>query len=126
LIFCSKAVTATLDGVDLIPFLDGNTAASKHPHDILYWRTGFLSAIQKDSFKLHINAHDQYKSLHNIVTDPSEKDNLFDKYPKKVQELDALWQKWAKDLPPPRWSSNANVAIPTTNETNAKHYFFPW
>jgi arylsulfatase A-like enzyme len=122
----SKAVTAALDGVDLIPFLDGKTAANKHPHDVLYWRTGFLRAIQKDSFKLHINAHDHYKSLHNIVIDPSEKVNLFDKYPEKVQELDALWQKWAKDLPSPRWSSNANVAIPATNEANAKHYFFPW
>jgi arylsulfatase A-like enzyme len=122
----SKAVTAALDGVDLVPFLNDQTDAHKKPHDVLYWRTGFLKAIQKDSFKLQINEHDQYKSLHNIVTDPSEKDNLFDKYPEKVQELDALWQKWNKDLPAPKWSSNANVAIPTTNEANAKHYFFPW
>lgn len=114
-----------LDGVNLIPFLD-EKQANKKPHDVLYWRTGFLRAIQKDSFKLQINEHDNYRSLHNIVTDPSEKDNLFDKYPEKVQELEAVWQKWNKDLPAPKWSSNANVAIPVSTEANAKHYFFPW
>lgn len=124
----NSALTASvpLDGVNLIPFLDEKQVTNKKPHDVLYWRTGFLRAIQKDSFKLQINEHDNYRSLHNIVTDPSEKDNLFDKYPEKVQELDAAWQKWNKDLPAPKWSSNANVAIPMTIEADAKHYFFPW
>jgi hypothetical protein len=37
-----------IDGVNLLPFLDG-TAASAQPHEALFWRSGYYQAVRVNS-----------------------------------------------------------------------------
>ena len=38
------------------------------------------------------------KQLYNLAEDRSEINNLSEKYPEKLQELKALYNKWAKEV----------------------------
>jgi arylsulfatase A-like enzyme len=101
-----------LDGVDLLPYLEGkNTAA---PHETLYWRFGEQMAIRRGDWKLvryDPTADDDKKSkeaatplrLYNLAKDVGEADDLAAKEPDKVKELEAAWKKWNADLARPLW-----------------------
>ena len=91
-----------LDGVNLLPFLNGEDTSA--PHDALYWRLGREWAVRQGGWKLVSmqglsqppgaavmvnNAPPRW--LFNLTTDPSESTDLASKYPQKVQELATLW-----------------------------------
>jgi len=99
-----------LDGVNLGPFLTGESSSSQ-PHDALYWRFGNQMAIRMDDWKLvkYDPVVDGGKGqpsdakLYNLAEDISEKNDLSAKNPEKVKELKAAWDKWNKDNVPPLW-----------------------
>lgn len=91
-----KFADATLDGVNLIPFLAGVETAQ--PHDKLYWRAGTTQyAIRVGDWKLVL--HQNTTRLYNLATDPSEQTNLAASNPTKAAELKALYDQWNVQLP---------------------------
>lgn len=103
-----------LDGVNLLPYLEGkNTAA---PHDALYWRFGDQMAVRMGDWKLvraDLATDKQFGDiakkpmLFNLAEDAGEKKDLADTNPEKAKELAAVWQKWNEGLQPPAWQHHS-------------------
>lgn len=104
---------ATLDGVNLLPLLDG---VHKGPvHDALYWRFGSQMAIrsgdyklvrydrQVDSATLRRNAGVTDARLYNLASDISETQDLAETMPDKVRELQEKWDLWDSGNVAPLW-----------------------
>lgn len=89
-----------LDGVDLIPFLNGGKTQA--PHDVLYWRTGKGRAVRMGRWKL-VECGDGYSKLYDIAADPGETHDLSAQQPTVRQELRQAWSRWNSTMSPPRW-----------------------
>ena len=119
-----------LDGVNLLPFLEGtNTGA---PHAALYWRFGEQMAIRAGDFKLvryDVNADTRTGGrnqgvtaprLYNLREDIGETKDLAAAMPEKVKELQSLWNAWNAGNVAPLWGGGrpggggARPAGPTT------------
>jgi len=109
-----------LDGVNLLPFLEGkNTAA---PHEALYWRFGTQMAIRQGDWKLvrpDLAIKGEYADiareplLFNLADDIGEKNDLSSNHPDKVRDLRAAWQRWNAELTAPRWPATVmGKAVP--------------
>jgi arylsulfatase A-like enzyme len=99
-----------LDGVDLLPFVQGKVTTS--PHESLYWRLGSQMALRQGDWKLvkYTLAADGGKAgevspfkLYNLTADISENTDLAVKMPEKVKELEAVWNKWDAEMAKPLW-----------------------
>jgi arylsulfatase A-like enzyme len=103
-----------LDGVNLLPFLDGHR--QDLPHSTLYWRFGGQIAIRKGDWKLvkapGLEAGPQALAgkastdgaeLYNLTQDIGEKSNLAAAQPQKVRELAREWDTWNAELAEPAW-----------------------
>jgi arylsulfatase A-like enzyme len=105
-----------LDGVNLLPFVQGKVA--KAPHDSLYWRQGPQLAIRSGGWKLvrydrtvdEAGAQSNPRStevtrdrLFNLDLDRSEEHDLAVRHPEKVAELFRAWQSWNAQLATPLW-----------------------
>ena len=108
-----------LDGVNLLPYLEGtNTSA---PHDTLYWRLGKQMAIRQGDWKLvryDPTADGDAKGrggvtalkLYNLAQDIGEANDLAAKYPDKLKDLEAAWQKWDAQMAAPLWGPGAKAS----------------
>src|SRR5262249_33541641 len=103
-----------LDGVNLLPYLEGKNSAA--PHDTLYWRFGDQMAIRQGDWKLvryDPVADGQAKGkatplkLYNLKKDIGEADDLTAAQADKVKELEAVWQKWNAQLARPLWGAGS-------------------
>jgi arylsulfatase A-like enzyme len=106
-----------LDGVNLLPFLDGEKTGT--PHDRLYWRFGAQMAIRQGDWKLvryDSNADTQTggrgqsvtaAKLYNLANDIGEANDLAAAMPDKVRELQAPWDAWNATLAAPLWGGRA-------------------
>lgn len=94
-----------LNGVNLLPFLDGEKSAA--PHDALYWRFGEQMAIRAGDFKLvrydgnaDTNTGQRQPvtaaKLYNLANDIHEDKDVAASMPDKVKELQAKWDEWNK------------------------------
>ena len=63
-----------LDGVDLLPYLQGSKKLP--PHENLFWRAGSIWAVREDTWKL-IYAADRYW-LFDLKADVGEQNNMAD------------------------------------------------
>lgn len=88
-----------LDGVNLLPYVQGKKG---NPHKYLFWKRGAAAAVQSKNWKL-IRVDTNPVLLFNLQEDVSEKNNLAEKYPRKVKKLLRALEKWEKQLPPARW-----------------------
>jgi arylsulfatase A-like enzyme len=89
-----------LDGVNLLPYLSGQ--ASGKPHETLYWRFGEQWAIRHGDWKLVVARGGSGKpELYNLTEDIGEQSNLATSRPEKLQELQALWDRWNAEQAPP-------------------------
>jgi len=101
----------TLDGVDLIPYLNGEK--SERPHETLYWGFQDISkrwAVRQGDWKLTLEfksdraareKHSQTElELHNLAEDPLEQHDLKDSRPDKVRELTEARDAFYKMCPP--------------------------
>ena len=93
-----------LDGVNLLPFLSGQSQAA--PHDALYWRFGPQWAIRRGSMKL-VNLESEPTKLYDLAKDIGEAQDLSSAKPEAVQDLKASWDSWQTGLVPPLWERNA-------------------
>ena len=89
-----------IDGVNLIPFLTG--AESGRPHQTLYWKKETRAAIRDGDWKL-IRLPDRPAQLYNLADDISEKSDLADQYPEKVNRLYKKLFDWELTLERPLW-----------------------
>lgn len=103
---------ASLEGVDILPYLAGQNDAA--PHDALYWRFGDQMAVRKGDWKLvqYDPTVDGIKvprgaatepRLYNLANDIGETRNLINEHPEKAKELQAAWDKWNEANVPARW-----------------------
>jgi arylsulfatase A-like enzyme len=98
-----------LDGVNLLPYLAGTSAAP--PHEYLFWRFGQQMAVRSGDWKLvrpSLGKGD-YESvattplLFNLKDDLGEQHDLLAQQPEKARQLQAAWDAWNEQLPAPRW-----------------------
>lgn len=112
-----------LEGVNLIPFLDGTNSAA--PHDMLAWRFGPQKAIRKGQWKL-VDARDMEAKtqsgwqLYDLNADISEQKNLAAEKPEKVAELTAAWDAWNAQNIPPQWHGSPNEDPTSPQKAAAK------
>jgi arylsulfatase A-like enzyme len=105
-----------LDGVNLLPFLTGESASN--PHETLYWRFGPQWAVRQGDWKLvqgydydatQVTGQPQLTKvvatpvLVNLSADIGETKDLTAQNPEKAKQLRAAWEAWNKELPEPAW-----------------------
>lgn len=94
------------DGVNLIPYINGDNAAA--PHAALFWRSDFNKAIRKGDWKLVINEYDNNNQLYNIKDDKGEHFNLYALKPKIAEGLLKDLNEWEKEMIKPLWPRVVN------------------
>jgi arylsulfatase A-like enzyme len=93
-----------LDGVNLIPFLRGETQTA--PHANLFWRTGGGQsyAVRSGDWKL-VRNRKQPDELYDLSTDIGEAKDLASARPEVVAKLSADLSAWDKELIAPLFQS---------------------
>ena len=113
-----------LDGVNLLPYMRGET--KERPHQTLYWKNGTKWAVRDGDLKA-VAGNDGGNSgkgkkakkgkpsseilLFDLSKDTSESNNLAASRPDDVTRLEKLYRDWKKDFPAPTWGvekSNAD------------------
>jgi arylsulfatase A-like enzyme len=105
-----------LDGVDLLPYLQGRKSGA--PHSLLFWRFGEQMALREGGFKLvrydlmaegaGADGTSPVK-LYNLAADIGEASDLSGKMPEKVKEMQGRWDQWNKTLSSPLWGKAGAV-----------------
>lgn len=90
-----------VDGVNLLPFLRGETTEA--PHTALYWRFGPQTAIRMGDWVLVETKDSNGKKLFNLRDDIGQKKDLSAAEPQRVRELQAAWDAWDKGNIDPLW-----------------------
>jgi len=93
----------TIDGVDLVPFVEG--VAAGVPHERLFWRTGGYQVVLADGYKLQISDPPGKTWLFHLASDPTEQRNLTDAAPERVAVLKHLLAAHNAEQAPPLWPS---------------------
>jgi arylsulfatase A-like enzyme len=88
------------DGVNLVPFLAGETQGA--PHERLFWRTGGDQrwAMREGDWKL-VRFKDQPDELYDLAADLGEKNDLSSVRPEVMKRLAATLDAWNKELVSP-------------------------
>ena len=86
-----------LDGVNLIPFLNGNDNGM--PHETLYWRWIAQAAVREGRWKYLRGGSREY--LFDLSTDKEERRNLLLKHPDTAAALSKKLTAWASEMQPP-------------------------
>lgn len=94
----SPAELKDLDGVDLLPYLQG--AKPGRPHETLYWKMETRGAIRDGDWKL-LRYPDRPAELFDLASDPSEQKDLATTHPRKVKDLFAKLFAWEMELQRP-------------------------
>jgi arylsulfatase A-like enzyme len=90
-----------LDGVDLLPYLDGRNTGTPHP--ALFWRFGDTWAVRMGDWKIVKTWDNQEPQLFNIAEDISETVDRKGREPQRFDELSQAWKKWNSELAAPLW-----------------------
>ncbi|HUV14703.1 MAG TPA: sulfatase-like hydrolase/transferase, partial [Acidobacteriota bacterium] len=89
-----------LDGVDLLPYLQGTSLGN--PHEILFWRKEDEAAVRQDKWKL-IHLDDFGYVLYDLGKDLGETEDVKERSPEKFEELKSLLMGWKSQLMEPLW-----------------------
>jgi arylsulfatase A-like enzyme len=102
---------AKFDGVNLLPYLTGETDAP--PQRALYWRYGEQTAVRQGNWKL-VRAMDSgtkppvlKTGLYDVVRDAAEAHDRSAEHPDKVKALERLWHEWNRSNVNALWTSDA-------------------
>jgi uncharacterized sulfatase len=88
---------ATLDGVNLIPYLRGEAEGA--PHETLYWRWIAQSAVREGKWKYLRGGRREY--LFDLDKDRGEKRSVLSDHPEVAKRLRAKLTRWSGELEPP-------------------------
>ncbi len=88
-----------MDGVNLLPYLDGTVKAA--PHKQLFWRmeNGAQYAVRDGDWKLVKSK--TTKELFNVAQDIGEQTDLASRHPEIVERLDGEFSNWNRGMIPP-------------------------
>ncbi|TWT84188.1 Arylsulfatase [Planctomycetes bacterium CA13] len=89
-----------LDGVNLLPYLTGETKTV--PHQKLYWHKLWFSAMRDGPWKL-IYVQDYGYAIYNLDRDPSELHNLAKTEPERLANMTEDLNRWKREMPQPEW-----------------------
>jgi uncharacterized sulfatase len=98
-----------IDGVDLLPFVIGETQGV--PHRALFWRSGASQSALVDGWKLNISDPPGRTWLFDMSADPTEQRDLSAERPDKLAELLAALAQHNAQQTPPAWPSQASIPI---------------
>ena len=99
---------ATLDGVNLLSYLDGSNESP--PHETLFWRNGDNWAAREGHWKL-IHAADQVW-LYNLSEDIGERINVAAEHPEVVERMSATYSEWNSGNIDPLWPALGAKNLP--------------
>jgi arylsulfatase A-like enzyme len=90
-----------LDGVNLIPYLNGDLSGS--PHDYIFLRKfdQKLYTVRDANLKLVVKMDGAKKELYNLGEDISESNNIAKQYPNEVARLNTVYDTWQNELSDP-------------------------
>jgi len=92
-----------LDGVDLLPYLNGQVAGA--PHEALFWKLEGHSAVRMGCWKLYLEPRNGIARLFDLERDPGETTDLSASEPQVFAELKARYLHWDQSLPPRAWTN---------------------
>ena len=95
----------TMDGVNLLPFLNRNAAGP--PHETLFWRTGPKAALRHGDWKLLRNSERGRNNdwqLYDLASDVAEQNNLAETAVDRRTELIAIWESLNGQMIAPAWN----------------------
>ena len=96
----SAKAEATLDGVNLMPFLLGEKTGN--PHEALFWRWRSQAAIRADHWKLILLGKDErFLFDMDAPEGKAETTNLITKFPEVAADLEKRLMAWNATPPPP-------------------------
>ena len=81
-----------LEGKSLLPIFEGKR---RQGHEAIYWEHEGNRAVRQGKWKL-VAAHGKQWELYDLEADRTELNNLAEKYPQKVEQLKALYERWAR------------------------------
>jgi arylsulfatase A-like enzyme len=84
----------TLDGVDLLPHLEGER--SDPPHRTHYWSSGAMGAMREGRFKLV--QHGWTGTLYDLERDPGETRDLHEEHPDTAQRMHLEMKRWRAEM----------------------------
>jgi arylsulfatase A-like enzyme len=97
----AKEYIRPLDGVSLVPFLNGEKSAE--PHNVLFWRKDQMAAARVKDYKL-IRVERLPSVLYNLADDLGETKNLVNEAPGIFEDINANLKKWEDGLIEPLWT----------------------
>ncbi len=96
-----KRTKKPLDGVNLLPFLEGKKTGN--PHEKLFWRKDEMAAMRMGDYKL-IRVVGVGERLYNLKTNPGETEDLKASLPAIFDQMMIELKEWEKGLiNPPLW-----------------------
>ncbi len=100
-------VPENMDGVDLLPHLQGKN--NSNPHDLLCWKMNAKWAVRDHEWKLVFNTPQEGLRLYHIAEDPYETTNLLNERPDMVKEMRAKFDAWNARNPRILWGWQPTV-----------------
>jgi N-acetylgalactosamine-6-sulfatase len=101
LLAAAGSKTGRFDGVDLMPFITGARPPAART---VFWRyrraDNVRKAVRHGNWK-YID-DDGTRSLHELIRDPAEKDNLLASHSDVVRDLEARLARWEREVRSPR------------------------
>jgi len=92
----------SLDGVDLLPYLNGENSGA--PHDNLFWRVGNAAALRSGDWKIvrsPVKGAAGPWELYDLDSDYQEQNNLAGSETGRLRELAETWDRLNADMIPP-------------------------
>jgi uncharacterized sulfatase len=99
----------TIDGVDLSPFVTGETEGV--PHRALFWRSGASQSALIDGWKLNMSDPPGRSWLFDLANDPTEQNDLAKEHPEKVAALESALAAHNAEQASPAWPRQTSMPI---------------
>lgn len=108
------ALPADLDGVDILPYLDGRKKGSAH--EWLFWRAGRNMAVRHGDWKLLVLHNGEIVHLYNLAKDIGERNDVAGQNAAVVKRMRAELEKWSASMMKPKWEPRSQPKVPVNGE----------
>jgi arylsulfatase A-like enzyme len=91
-----------IEGKSLLPVLQNKV---RPEHEIICWEHEGSKAVRKGKWKLEVEYPGQKWELYDMEKDRTEDNNLAEKYPELVEELEKDFKKWSEKVGVEDWNT---------------------
>ncbi|WP_066593683.1 sulfatase-like hydrolase/transferase [Sphingomonas pruni] len=109
-----------IDGVDLMPFIEGKKTGT--PHNTLFWRSGPYRVVRDGDWKLQLLDLPHVALLYDMKADPTERHDFAALHPDVVARLKGLIAQHDRESVKPAWPSLIRSPIAIDRPLGTK----PW